>query len=113
MNSVFNKLILLVNIKVKNTNLNYKFISESLIYCSDSGYKQKISNSFRNNIYINFLEKETLIKSNFIHYFEGTLKQEMLNHIQKNNFITNTDSKQNNNNNQSNNDDISNDNAIV
>jgi len=97
-NSINNRIILIGNIKVINNNFNYKFILDVLIYCSDSGNRQQISNAFRNYNYINVLKNVNLMKNNFIYYFYESLKQNTLIQIPKNNFIQNPNSEQNNDN---------------
>jgi len=51
--SIYNKIILIGNIKDINNNIIYKFIPDILINFSDCGNKQQISTVFRNNNYLN------------------------------------------------------------
>ena len=59
--SVYNKIILIGNIKVINNNIIYKFIPDVLINFPDGGIKQQIYTAFRNNNYINVLKNENLM----------------------------------------------------
>ena len=68
------EIILIGHLDYKNY-LNYKFISDVLLYCYDMKSKNTMVASLKILNYINAINNENLIKNIFIHYFDESLRQ--------------------------------------